>query len=165
MGSDGIASSQIKGRFQSLWRRHALRRCRDLAVVEQLSACRALPIFYVLGIFTTLIWLGVNVGSARGNWHRPRVSVAAPLVNFGHRRRRGAERGGCHAAGRGRPIFGITANLNLLHNLFDLRSHGRPEFLLRFRRQMKAVGPIGRDDRAGVKEGCATKARNAFVEL
>jgi hypothetical protein len=39
-----------------------------------------------------------------------------------------------------------AADLNLLHYLFDLRSHGRPEFFLRFRRQMKPIGAIGRDD-------------------
>ena len=33
-----------------------------LRSVEQLSASCALPIFYALGIFITLIWLGVNVG-------------------------------------------------------------------------------------------------------
>ena len=45
-----------------------------------------------------------------------------------------------------------TANLNLLHDLFNLRRYGRSEFLLCFRRQMKAVSAIGRDDRVGVKE-------------
>jgi hypothetical protein len=59
----------------------------------------------------------------------------------------------------------VAADLNLLHDLFDLRSHGHPEFFLRFRRQMKPVGAIGRDDRACVKESCSPKARNALVEL
>jgi len=36
----------------------------------------------------------------------------------------------------------VTADLNLLHDLFDLRSHGRTEFFLLFRRQMKPVGAI-----------------------
>jgi hypothetical protein len=53
----------------------------------------------------------------------------------------------------------------LLHDLFDLRSHGRPNFFLRFRRQMKSVGAIGRDDRACVKEGRAPKARDALEKL
>jgi hypothetical protein len=30
---------------------------------------------------------------------------------------------------------------------------------------MKAVGAIGRDNHAHVKEGCATELRNAFVKL
>jgi hypothetical protein len=59
----------------------------------------------------------------------------------------------------------IRNQVYLLHNLFDLRSHGRPEYFLRFRRQMKPVGTIGRDHRACVKEGCAPKVRNAFVKL
>lgn len=33
-----------------------------LRSVNQLAASRALPVFYLLGIFTTFIWLGVNVG-------------------------------------------------------------------------------------------------------
>ena len=59
----------------------------------------------------------------------------------------------------------IRNQVYLLHDLFDLRSHSRPEFLLRFCRQMKPVGAIGRDNRAGVKEVCAAEARNTFVEL
>jgi hypothetical protein len=59
----------------------------------------------------------------------------------------------------------VAADLSLLHDLFDLRSHGRPEFFLRFRCQMKPVGAIGCDDRACVKEVGAPKARNTLVEL
>ena len=59
----------------------------------------------------------------------------------------------------------IRNQVYLLHDFFDLRSHGRTEFFLRFRRQMKPVGAIGRDDGACVKEGCAPKVRNALVEL
>ena len=55
-----------------------------------------------------------------------------------------------------------TANLKLLHDLFNLRCYGRSEFLLCIRRQVKAVSAIVRDDRAGVKEVGAPKARNAF---
>ena len=59
----------------------------------------------------------------------------------------------------------IRNQVYLLHDFFDLRSHGRTEFFLRFRRQMKPVSAIGRDDGACVKEGCTTELGNALVKL